>query len=539
MRVSITLLILSLSISAYSQTTKPKLVVGIVVDQMRQDYLLRFSEKYTDNGFKKLMKDGTVAYNAHYNYIPTNTGPGHASVYTGTTPSMHGIISNSWYERSINSGLYCVEDPNQKVIGGDEGAGDVSPVNLVTTTMTDELKISTNFQSKVIGVAIKDRGSVLPAGHNPDCAYWYDSESGNFVTSTYYRNDLPSWAEKFNKERRPAKYMKGNWELSLPLSSYTESRSDENTYERVFDDNEKPTFPYDLAALSKKSSANNVIRGTPYGNTLTLDFALAAIEGEEMGKDPITDFLAISFSSTDYIGHQFGPYSVEIEDTYLKLDAEIARLLKYLDEKIGENQYTVFLTADHAVVANPQFLVDNKLPGGYANGGEIKNAIESALIDNFGEGEWITNTSNNQVYLNHEYLRSQKVKRIDLLEAIKYNLLKIDAIANVYFPGELGTSGALLSNLLNNGYNAKRSGDLIYITKPGYLGGKPGDRGTSHGSGYTYDTHIPILFYGKDIPAKSVYRKVDITDIAPTVSMLLKITLPASATGNPITEIFE
>ncbi|XOV94239.1 MAG: alkaline phosphatase PafA [Bacteroidota bacterium] len=540
MRILYTLfLVFAIQVASFGQTSKPKLVVGIVVDQMRQDYLLRFADKYGDDGFKRMMKDGTVAYNAHYNYIPTNTGPGHASVYTGTTPSMHGIISNNWYNKETKSGIYCVEDNNYAAVGGDEGAGKISPANLVTTTITDELKLSSSFKSKVIGVAIKDRGSVLPAGHNPDCAYWYDSETGNFMTSTYYLKELPGWVNSFNKEKKAEKYMKNKWELSFPLEQYTESRADDNTYENLYGGLEKPTFPYDLPGLSKKGSALNIIRATPYGNTLTLDFALAAIEGEKMGQDQITDFLAISFSSTDYVGHQFGPYSVEIEDTYIKLDREIARLLNYLDTNVGKGQYVMFISADHAVVANPQYLVDNKLPGGYINSGSIKTAIEAGVKSVCGEGDFIANISNNQLYLNHELLAEKNIKAKDVLEAVKANLLQQDNVANVYYPGELGTSGELQSTLLNNGYNAKRSGDLIYRFNPGFLGGKPGDRGTSHGTGYNYDTHIPMVFYGTGVPAKSVYRRVNITDIAPTLSMILKITLPASATGEPLTEIFE
>ncbi len=540
MRLLFTLIVLSaIHFTTYSQAAKPKLVVGIVVDQMRQDYLIRFADKYGNDGFKRLMNDGTVAYNAHYNYIPTNTGPGHASVYTGTTPSMHGIISNSWYNKQTGQGIYCVEDNNQKVVGGDESSGNVSPVNLVTTTITDELKLSTSFRSKVIGVAIKDRGSVLPAGHNPDCAYWFDSKTGNFVTSTYYLETLPDWVKKFNKDKKAEKYMKNNWELSYPVESYVESRSDDNTYERLYGGLEKPTFPYDLPALAKANSAGDVIRSTPYGNTITLDFALSAIEGEGMGKDEVTDFLAVSFSSTDYIGHQFGPYSVEIEDTYIKLDKEIARLLNYLDTNVGKDKYVVFVSADHAVVANPQYLVDNKMPGGYANTGNIKATIENTAKELCGEGEYISSISNNQVYLNHTLLDEKNISASEVLDAIKKDLMNLDDIANVYFPAQLGVSGELQSTLLSNGHNAKRSGDLLYRLHAGYLGGKPGDRGTSHGSGYNYDTHIPMVFYGTGVPAKSVYRRVNITDIAPTLAMLLQTTLPASATGHPLTEIFE
>ena len=525
-------------VQMHAQDNRPKLVVGIVVDQMKQEYLLRFNNKFSEDGFKRLQK-GFVAKNAHYNYIPTSTAPGHASIYTGTSPSYHGIIGNMWYDNKTDKRVYCVEDNTEKAVGGKESSGNVSPRNLLTTTITDELKLSTNMKGKVVGVSIKDRGSALPAGHQPDGAYWYDPATGNFITSTYYTNTLPKWAEDFNNKKLVKEYMKSDWVPSLPLGAYTESRSDNNNYERLFKGKEEPTFPYKLKDLAKESSPEELISGTPFGNTIILDFALAALDGEKLGADNVTDFLAISFSSTDYIGHHFGPHSIEVEDTYIKLDLEIARLLNTLDKRIGEGNYLIFLTADHAAVPNPQFLADQGMPGGFVDIENLRKLIASGLSESYGEGDWVNNMSSYQVFLNHAALNEKNISINDVSAKIKSLLLSTEEVAEVYTAQDLMVPGSKTQNLLANGFNQQRSGDIFYLFKAGYLPGKSGDRGTSHGTGYTYDTHIPILFYGKNIPNKSSIRRINITDIAPTISMLLDISLPASATGEPIIEIFE
>lgn len=524
-----------------AQHETPKLVVGIVVDQMKQEYLLRFKDKFGEEGFKRMIKGGFMARNAHYNYIPTYTGPGHASIYTGTTPSQHGIIANNWYSRPLGRSVYCAGDTGVSAVGGTERSGKISPRNLMTSTITDELKLTTNFRAKIVGVAIKDRGAALPAGHVADGAYWYDSNTGTFMTSTYYMEELPAWVERFNEKKLPTHYLEQTWNTVLPIDQYTESLPDDNPYENTFKSKDQPVFPYNLEQLSKENWGYSLLRTTPFGNTLTLDFALAAIEGEGMGKDDITDFLTLSFSSTDYIGHFFGPNSIELEDTYIRLDRELARLFRYLDEEIGKDEYVVFLSADHGVVANPQFLADRGLPGGYIDGEKIGRVLRERLRKQLGDGEWIENISNYQVFLDRALLRERgidlrKAQRIAAEAALQIEEL-VDAypaaaIANTAFPDALRTS-------LQNGYHRKRSGDVLVLAKPGYLTGKPGDMGTSHGTGYAYDTHIPVIFYGKGVPQGSTVRKVNITDIAPTLSMLLGISLPASVSGEPITEIFE
>lgn len=536
----LTLLISTVSLSA--QTQRPKLVVGIVVDQMRQDYLQRFESKFSDAGFKKLMNEGFQVRNTHYNYIPTYTAPGHASVYTGTTPRYHGIISNDWYSRILDRSMYCVGDTLAKNIGGSSFSGNKSPRNLLVNTLTDELKLTTNFRSKVIGISLKDRGAVLPAGHSPDGVYWYDSGTGEFMTSDYYMPQLPGWVDDFNKAKHVDKYSNQVWQTLLPIEEYTESTRDNSPYEGGFKGKETPTFPYDLEKLRLENSPYGLISSTPFGNSLVLDLGRAAIEAEALGSDAVTDFLSLSFSSPDYIGHNFGPNSIEVEDTYLRLDRELAAFMTYLDKKIGDGNYLIFLTADHGVVANPQFLVDNGLPGGYIDTEAIGKHFQALVDEQLGKGDWILDVSNNQIFLNRELI-GESGKDLEEVQRIVANIaMSFDPVAEVFTASDLSrfdyTDPLRLS--LQNGYNRKLSGDVLIVMKPGYLPGTYGGKGTSHGSGYTYDTHVPLLFYGTGVRPGSTVTKHYITDIAPTLAMLLNISIPnAAITGQPIKALFE
>ncbi|MFN7419526.1 MAG: alkaline phosphatase family protein, partial [Flavobacterium sp.] len=330
---------------------RPKLVVGIVVDQMRMEYLYRFHNDFTETGFKRLMRQGYTFHNAHFNYMPTYTAPGHASVYTGTTPSVHGIVSNEWFSRSTGKERYCTDDASVTPLG--EGAGKeglMSPKNLKATTITDELRMATQFQGKVIGLSIKDRGAILPAGHFANWAFWYN-KSGQFISSSFYGAQLPNWVTAFNAQKGYMKYLNEGWKLYKAPEVYNESDPDDSPYEGKLYGVEKPVFPYDLKAMYEKNDAG-VLRATPFGNDYLAEFAKKAIENENLGKDAITDFLAVSFSSTDYVGHIMGARSMELQDTYLRLDQTISDFLDFLDKTVGKNQYLVFLTADHACAEN-------------------------------------------------------------------------------------------------------------------------------------------------------------------------------------------
>ncbi|GAA0880292.1 alkaline phosphatase family protein [Algoriphagus jejuensis] len=542
MRKSLILVFLVLGIqvlsSAQSQSEKPKLVVGIIVDQMRQEYLYRFADRYTEGGFKRMMNEGFMMTNGHYNYAPTVTGPGHASVYTGTTPATHGIISNSWYSRKLNRFLYCAEDSTVTNVGGTPENGNISPRNLLSTTVTDELRFATGKRSKVVGIAIKDRGASLPAGHTGD-AYWYDDVTGEFMTSTYYHDSLPDWVVAFNAKKVPDFYLSKNWETLFPLDTYVNSIADDNDFEGIFAGKTTPTFPYNLDSLKGQNGGYGLIASTPYGNSLTLDFALAAIEGEKLGQGDVTDFVAVSFSSPDYIGHRFGPASVEVEDNYLRLDREMERMFAYLDKTYGKGQYLVFLSADHAVADVANYMISENVPAGNINVNSIAGQIAGYCNVKYGEGDWILRYTGDQVFLNRALADEKKVDFAAMQRDLAAWMLRFNGIKEVYTAEDMRTRQFTYgrAHLLQMGYNHIASGDLLLVFEPAWMVG--GARGTTHGSPYNYDTNVPILFFGWGVKHGSSARRASITDIAPTVSALLKIKYPNAADGEPITEIVD
>ncbi|HEY0744559.1 MAG TPA: alkaline phosphatase PafA [Chryseosolibacter sp.] len=535
-------------LSAQSNSTKsesPKLVVGIIVDQMRQEYLYRFGSNFSRGGFNRLVNDGFMLRNAHYNYAPTVTGPGHASVYTGTTPAMHGIINNDWYDKELRKGVNCVNDPSQKVVGSPQGKGTVSPWRLLTSTVTDELKLFTQGKSKVIGISIKDRGAVLPAGHRGDAAYWYDGKSGTFVTSTYYMNALPQWVVNFNNRKLPDQYLSKVWDTFLPIEKYTASGPDDSPYEVKLNGKDKSTFPYDLKTLRKSNDDYDLLTSVPFANDFITEMAKAALDGEKLGQNTVPDFLAVSYSTTDAIGHSVGPNAVEIQDTYIRLDRNIEDLLKTLDAKVGAGNYTVFLSADHAVADVAQYLKDNKIPAGYFNYSNVQATLNDHLKKYFPGKDLVEEIDGGQVYLNHAAFESEPasagVQMIIATELAMKFLMAQEGVADVYSESiirqgnfsEGGVKGAVI-----RGHHAKRSGDIVFVLESGWYGaGRP--QGTTHGSPYTYDTHVPIIFYGAKIPKGSSVRYHTITDIAPTISALLNIKFPSASTGQPVEEIFE
>ena len=523
------------------ENERPKLVVGIVVDQMRYDYLTRFYGKYGDDGFKRLIRDGFSLENAHFNYIPTYTAPGHASVYTGTTPSGHGIIGNNWYDKFAKKVIYCVNDSSYVSVGAAQG-GNKSPRRMLTTTISDELKMAQNQKGKVISMSIKDRSAILPGGHTADGAYWFEGENeGKFITSSYYQENLPKWVKDFNNSGKAEKYLNATWNTLYNINTYTESIDDNNIFEALFVGKKTPTFPYDLSKLKKENGNYELLKAVPYGNSIVTDFAKAAIIGEKLGQGTITDFLAISFSSTDYVGHHFGVDSKEVEDTYLRLDKDLASFFIFLDKKIGKDNYTLFLTADHAAVQVPAYLETLKVPAGYFKHSEFVAYLDKVTRKHFNLGEktLVENFSNYQLFLNREVLREQKLNIKDVSEILANELVNHKSIYKTVTAYSLQNtnfdSGVL--QRLQMGYNQKFSGDVLLVPNPSTISRHR--TGTTHGSGYNYDTHVPIIFYGKGIKKGILKRNVSVTDIAPTLSNLLKISFPNGATGTIIYEALE
>jgi predicted AlkP superfamily pyrophosphatase or phosphodiesterase len=541
--VLLVLLVLAISVSCKAQQSaqvdlqtneRPKLVVGIVVDQMRYDYLSRFYNKFGDGGFKRMMREGFNCKNNHFNYIPTYTGPGHASIYTGTTPKYHGIIGNNWYDKGIKKSVYCAQDDSIKSIGTDSDAGQMSPYRMLTTTFGDENRLFTQMRGKTIGISLKDRGAILSAGHTANAAYWFHgANEGHWISSSFYMNELPKWVKEFNDSQTVESYFKV-WDTYYHIDTYEESGSDFNDFEKGFKGKETATFPYDLAVLKVKNGGVEILKSTPFGNSITTDFALAAIEGEQLGQDNITDVLTISYSSTDYIGHNFGVNSKEVEDVYIRLDKELERMFHAFDEKVGTGNYTVFLTADHGAIDVPAYLQSVKIQAGYVDNNEKKEAFADFMIKTFGASDLVENISNNQIFLNREKIKALDLDLDDVQEAVVNEQITYNNIYKAYTATTMGSNEFTegIEALLYMGYNQKRSGDVLLVDDPAYI--SYGKTGSTHGSGLNYDTHVPLLFFGKGIKHGETVQKTEITDIAPTMSALLGISFPNGAVGQPL-----
>lgn len=517
--------------------TKPKLVIGIVIDQMRWDYLTRFSQLYGAGGFKRLTGQGFSCNNTFIPYTPTYTAPGHTCIYTGSVPAIHGIVGNNWYDKSTNANVYCTDDSTVTTVGNLSIAGKMSPQNLWTTTITDELRLSNNFKSKVIGIALKDRGAILPAGHSANAAYWYDDKGGKWISSTYYMNNLPSWVKDFNAKDNAGKYMSTDWTTLLPIDKYDLSTPDEEPYENTIKGEKSVTFPHRLSAITENKYT--AFRTTPFANTFTFDFAKQAIANENLGSNGVTDFLTVSISSTDYIGHSFGPNSVEAEDAYLRLDLDIADFLQYLDQTIGKGNYLTFLTADHGAAHVPGFLAEHKIPAGTFSDDEMAKSINQLIAAKYGIAKVVSSLQNYQVYLNsNEIAKQAKDKALIVADVLQF-LKQQPAITNAFETDQLAltTLPEPQKQMMINGYNPKRSGDIQFTFKPGYFDGS--NKGTTHGLWNPYDAHIPLLFYGWHVPHGKTNRETYMTDISATVAAMLQIQMPNGCVGKVITEAIQ
>jgi len=534
--------------------TKPKLVVGIIIDQMRFDQLYKYQDRYGENGFNRLLKEGFNFKNANVNYIPSETAPGHASIYTGTTPAYHGIIGNSWYDRELGGYVGNVSDPNEKIVGslnGNPNGG--SPKNLSATTISDELRLGSNFKSKVISVSLKDRAAILPGGKSANAAYWYDWDSspGYFVSSSYYMKKVPKWVSQFNKMEKTDAYLNQTWNTLYPLSTYTASALDDNKYEPSLGGKLSPTFPYDFKTMREKvktsGSEYQLLLVSPAGNSILTEFAIAAIENEELGADDHTDLLNVSYSVTDVIGHTFGPQSVEAEDIYLRLDRNLGELFAALDSKVGQNNYLLFLTADHAAIPVVSYLRDNKLDGDIARTEQYHDNLKAFLEAKYGLGPWIENFDGNQIYLNKKTIDGKKLLLPVIQQEVADFLMTQKGVYLAITAHELKTQTYEegLRKTIQNGYHPKRSGDVLLtydsgtIISPNSQMAVERVKGTVHGSGYSYDTHVPLLWMGLGIPHGESVRSVHPIDIAPSLAMFLNLQLPTAAQGKPLNELFD
>jgi len=521
------------------ETEKPKLVVGIVVDQMRWDYLYKYYDRYTEGGFKRLLNSGFSCENTFINYLPSYTAVGHTVIFTGSVPAIDGIVGNDWIDQSTGKNVYCTEDSSVQTVGAPGNAGKMSPNNLLVSAITDELRLATNFKSRVVGVSLKDRAAILPAGHTANSAFWFDDASGNFISSTYYMKELPSWAIKFNQDATPQKLLEKGWNTLYPINTYSQSTADDVSWEGKFRGEKAAVFPHDVKKVYETDRSS--IRSTPFGNTLTLDFVKAAVEGYELGYGKATDFLTVNFASTDYVGHQFGPNSIEVEDTYLRLDKDLGEFFTYLDQKVGKGNYLVFLTADHGAAHSIGFMNEHSIPADFLVSKTLNGSLNDHLSTAFGVENLIASSINYHLRLNEKLISDNK---------LDYNAVKSEAVSflqkqpGIQFAVDIENIGDApipepIKTMIINGYNSKRCGPIMVIANPGWFGGVPGGTGTTHGSWSPYDTHIPLIFMGWKIKAGSTNRYVSMSDITPTIAALLHIQMPNGNVGKVITEVIK
>ncbi len=513
--------------------SKPKLIVGLVIDQMRWDYLYRYKELYGRGGFNRLMNEGFSCENTMITHLPTYTAVGHTGIYTGSFPSIHGIVGNNWYDKKSGKNVYCTDDSSVSSVGSNSSAGKMSPKNMLAGTITDELRLSSNFKSKVIGISLKDRGAILPAGHSANAAYWYDESVGSWISSTYYMNALPTWVNDYNVKERPDVYFTSPWNTLLPIEQYTMSSKDHVTYEGSIPGEKSDSFPHRLDLI--KDEKYKALRYTPFGNTYTLNFAKASIVNEKLGKNDATDFLAVSLSSPDYIGHVFGPNSVEAQDNYLRLDRELSDFINYLDAQIGKGNYLIFLSADHGVSHVPGFLREHRIPAGSINPRDLVKELNDSVEARYGIKKAILKIDNSQLYIDENISGSFS----DIKEFIAGLLNKKDYVLHAFDLSETSETNipSDIKKRVENSYLPKRSGDIQIIMAPNYFEGEK--TGTTHGLWNPYDAHIPLLWYGWGIVPGKSHREVHMADIAPTLAALLSIQMPSGCLGKVIEEVIK
>ena len=488
MRKLIVILALVLSgIAANAQNGKPKLVVGIIIDQMRWEYLQYYYDEYCEGGFKRLMSEGYSCDNHMINYLPTITAVGHASTYTGTTPAIHGIAGNSFFLNGKE--VYCCTDASVEPVGTKNEAGRMSPCNLLSTTIGDQIRLFSDFNSKVIGVALKDRAAILPAGRSANAAYWYDVKAGRFVTSTYYMKELPKWVDKFNKSNKI-----------------------------------KP-------GVDPKS--------IPDGTTLTFDMAEAAVKNEGLGKGKYTDMICVSISSTDAMAHTYGTKGDEHNAVYMATDKGLEHFLSFLDQEVGKGEYLVFLTADHGGCHNPNYMNEHKLAGGGWDEGKVVKNINAGLAKKYGkEGKYINAYMDSRIYLNHGWLGENAIDAIDVKAFVIKQLRKEKDLAWVVDLENAATANvpAIVKERIINGYNWHRSGDIMILPQPATFtwAFDSNYRGATHFNWNTYDAHIPLLFMGWNVKHGRTSAPTRLVDTAATICDMLRIQQPNGCIGNPI-----
>ncbi len=547
MRKHIIVSIIALFFIAFNQvidakkipSEKPKLIISIVVDQMKYNYLNYYWNEFGENGFKKITTEGTLCKNARYNYLYTQSAVGYATIATGTTPTYHGIISNYWYDRLKENTVFCTYNENESTIEGNFEAGKMSPHYLLSTTIADELRISDEFKSKVFGVSLNAYSSILSTGHNANAAFWFDDMKGNWISSSYYMDSLPGWVKDFNEKKLPDIYLDREWK---PLTDYNiTSAIDDSSY--TYKQNNVARllriFNYDLSKFKRKKEAYKLFQETPFSNTFTFDFAKNLIVNENLGKDDFTDFISISLTANSIIGQKYGQGSLELKDVYTRLDYELAQFIEFIEFNIGMENTLIILTSDRGASFDPEYLGKYKIPSGYFNSDQAISLLKSYLNIIYGKGKWIEFYYKSQIYLNRNLIEDSQIPLEDFQTKVAQFMIQFNGVANAITSSSLQSSNFStgIFNKFQYSYNQNRSGDVLLNLEPGWI--EKDDNLTMSNSSYTYDTHVPLIFYGWKIRRASISRLVDIVDIAPTISNLIDIPYTNANIGNPIIELVE
>jgi predicted AlkP superfamily pyrophosphatase or phosphodiesterase len=527
--MAILLVLLLFSVAVAGGTThyprRPKLVLILVIDQFRYDYLVRFRQQFVEGGFNLLLNGGANFADCRYDYATTATGPGHATLLTGAYANVHGIIGNEWYEPALHRTVYCVEDLTTKLVSAPDQASATSgfsPHNLMGSTLGDELRAATDFRSKVVAISLKDRAAVLMGGHSPSAAYWYDPGSGRFVTSTYYMLTLPSWVAQFNRNSPAKDYCGQKW-MALGETPGANGRVLNEFHGGLIESCPDPKF---LGWLQQ----------TPYMNGIELAFAREAVRNERLGRGTDTDLLAISLSVNDYIGHAFGPYSPQVADATLRTDRYLASFFVELDKLVGLNNVWIALSADHGVAPNPEFIKDHKWGPGNAQPALIRNAVEKGMAAAFGLGTWVARTDESYIYLDHEALKKHHLQPLQAEEVAATAATSVPGVMAAFTRTQLLT-GSLPSSPIaraaSNSFNLKRGGDVFVVLDP-YAVPVSGSRETTHGSPWNYDSQVPLLFWGSAFKPGVYFSPCQPIDLAATLAAALGLTQPSGSQGSPL-----
>ena len=515
----------AMAVSVVGYPHRPKLVLIVVIDQFRYDYLVRFRQQFVPGGFNLLLTGGASFTDCRYDYAITATGPGHASLVTGAYANVHGIIGNEWYDRSLRRPVNCVEDPTTKLVnepGGASAAPGFSPHYLIGSTLGDELRAATDFRSKVVAISLKDRGAILAGGHSPSAAYWYDPRSGRFVTSTYYMSALPSWVATFNQNSPAKNYCGRNW-AALPS---TPGGNGTVFSEFKRSSNESCPDPKFLGWLES----------TPFMSEIELAFAEEAIKNEHLGQGTDTDLLAISLSANDYVGHTYGPYSPQVADVTLRTDRYLASFFAELDKLVGLQNIWIALSADHGVAPTPEFIQGHKWGSGNAQPALIRKAVEEAMGAAFGPGNWIAAANVPYIYLDSDALQKHRIQVPQAEEVAAAAAASVPGVMAAFTRAQFLTGGLPLSPLARvaaNAFNLERGGDVFMVLDP-YALPVSSSRATTHGSPWSYDSQVPLVLWGSAFRPGVYFSQCQPIDLAATLAATLGLPQPSGSQGRPL-----